>query len=125
MVMGMTEKRFGFESFEISKTDKFLDEVKLYEIDKNHSDDLDESNLFYVYSTSEENIIQLVDKLNELAEENKQLQNTIARLQLINDILRDKDYTNYKKKIQELQEENGRLRRCINEIYTIARLEEV
>lgn len=67
-------KRFGFESFEISKTDRFLDEVKLYEIDKNHSDDLDESDLFYVYSDSEVNIIQLVDKLNELNDENKELQ---------------------------------------------------
>jgi len=73
----MTEKRFGFESFEISKTDKFLDEVKLYEIDKNHSDDLDESDLFYVYSDSEENIIQIVDKLNELYKENQKLKGQI------------------------------------------------
>ena len=68
---------------------------------------------------------EIIDLCNKLNDENKQLQNTIARLQLINNKLRDKDYTNYKKKIQELQEENERLRRCINEIYTIARLEEV
>ena len=74
----MTEKRFGFKRFEISKTDRFLDKVKLYEIDKNHSDDLDESDLFYVYSDSEENIIQLVDKLNELAEENQRLKRVVG-----------------------------------------------
>ena len=65
------------------------------------------------------------EEIECLSEENKQLQNTIARLQLINNKLRDKDYTNYKKKIQELQEENGRLRRCINEIYLISSRESI
>ena len=48
--------------------------------------------------------------INQFSEENQQLQNTIARLQLINKKLKDKDYTNYKKKIQELQEKNNELR---------------
>ena len=52
--------------------------------------------------------------LNELAEENKQLQNEIARLQLINNKLKDKDYTNYKEKIQELQEKNKELKYHLN-----------
>ena len=65
------------------------------------------------------------EEIECLSEENKQLQNTIARLQLINNKLRDKDYTNYKKKIQELQEENGRLRRCINAIYLISSRESI
>lgn len=69
----MTEKKFAFKNFEISKTKKFLNEVKLYEIDINRSDDLDESNLFYVYSDSKDNIIQIVNKLNELHEENEVL----------------------------------------------------
>lgn len=102
----MTEKRFVDDGFEAIDEQSFTDT----ETDKT----------YYVDYFDE--IIDLCNKLND---ENKQLQNTIARLQLINNKLRDKDYTNYKKKIQELQEENERLRRCINEIYTIARLEEV
>lgn len=74
-VCRMTKKEYEFRSFEISKTENFLNKVKLYEISNiNYSDDLDESNLFYVYSDSEENIIQIVDKLNELHEEKEILE---------------------------------------------------
>ena len=59
-------------------------ELKLYEIDNNPSDDLDESNLFYVYSTSEENVKQIVNKLNELVDENEQLRHDATVLILSN-----------------------------------------
>ena len=79
----MTEKRFMFNSFFIDYMlgDK---ELKLYEIDNNPSDDLDESNLFYVYSTSEENVKQIVNKLNELVDENEQLRHDATVLILSN-----------------------------------------
>lgn len=48
--------------------------------------------------------------INQFSEENQQLRNTIARLQLINKKLKDKDYRNYKKRIQELQKENKELK---------------
>lgn len=54
--------------------------------------------------------------LNELAEENQEYENEITRLQLINSKLKDKDYTNYKKKIQELQEKNKRLKGKIQQL---------
>ena len=75
----MTEKQFMFNSFFI---DYMLGgkELKLYEIDNNPSDDLDESNLFYVYSTSEENVKQIVNKLNELSDENEELKKHIKEL---------------------------------------------
>ena len=62
---------------------------------------------------------QVCNKLNELAEENQQYENEIARLQLINNKLKDKDYTNYKKKIQELQERNNRQAKRLDDIYQL------
>lgn len=53
---------------------------------------------------------ELVDIINELNDENQQCENEIARLQLINNKLKDKNYTNYKEKIQELLEENNELK---------------
>ena len=78
----MTEKRFIYNMFDI--TGNFEEnKLKLYEIDNNPSDDLDESNLFYMYSSSESNIKSIVDKLNSLVNENEQLkmqlQNTSAQ----------------------------------------------
>lgn len=84
----MSEKEFKFKSFEISGTDSFLNEVKLYEIDDNHSDELDESNLFYVYSDSEDNIIQIVGKLNKLSEEKQKLNKQVTYWKSV--ALRDK-----------------------------------
>ncbi|MBQ2832379.1 hypothetical protein [Methanobrevibacter sp.] len=94
----MTENRFIFNSFVIEHMlgDK---ELKLYEIDNNPSDDLDESNLFYVYSTSDENIKSIVNKLNELTEEIGQLkqdalywgQNAEARRKEIDRLRKDND----------------------------------
>ena len=66
----MTEKRFIYNKFDIFGNSE---ELKLYEIDNNPSNDLDDSNLFYVYSDSEANIKNIVDKLNTLTEENEQL----------------------------------------------------
>ena len=62
---------------------------------------------------------------DELYEKNKQCENEIARLQLINNKLKDKDYTNYKEKIQELQEENKELKVTNGEMEDyLARMEE-
>ena len=109
MVVRMTEKKFDFKSFEISKTERFLNEVKLYEIDINHSDELDESNLFYVYSDSEANIIQIVEKLNELNNENTELNSENTNLIIDNKELK---CTNVElaKKNERLKEENKKLR---------------
>lgn len=78
----MTEKRFIYNMFDITG-DFEENKLKLYEIDNNPSDDLDESNLFYMYSSSESNIKSIVDKLNSLVNENEQLkmqlQNTSAQ----------------------------------------------
>jgi hypothetical protein len=57
-----------------------------------------------------ENVLKIVELLNELHEENKQLRHDATILIQAN---------------QDYRKENERLRRCINEIYTIARLEEV
>ena len=68
----MTENRFIYNKFNIVG-DFEKNELKLYEIDNNPLNDLDESNLFYVYSDSEANIENIVDKLNTLTDENEQL----------------------------------------------------
>ncbi len=62
----MTEKRFKFRRFDVDIAN--MNEIALYEIDNNPSNDLDDSNLFYVYSTTDANVQQIVDKLNELSE---------------------------------------------------------
>ena len=77
----MTEKRFIYNIFDITG-DFEEDELKLYEIDNNPSNDLDESNLFYVYSNSEANIKNIVDKLNTLTEENEQLKSELEYCRL-------------------------------------------
>ena len=80
----MTEKRFRFRRFDVDIAD--INEIALYEIDNNPSDDLDDSNLFYVYSTTDANVQDIVDKLNsqeeriqELESENRMLKTTISR----------------------------------------------
>lgn len=74
----MIEKRFNFREFEITANKLFINNLKLYEIDNNPSDDLDFSNLFVVYSESKENIEFLVHKLNELSDENDKLKSMIG-----------------------------------------------
>ena len=71
---------------------------------------------------------QTVDVLNEYAEENEQLKQSYKEFEdecqsTFNAMNRKQDDL-YRKNFK-LKEENERLRRCINEIYTIARLEEV
>ena len=56
----MIKKRFQFKRFDVDVEN--INEIALYEIDNNPSDDLDESNLFYVYSTTDVNIQNIVDK---------------------------------------------------------------
>ena len=73
----MVKKRFVYNIFDITG-DFEEDKLKLYEIDNNPSDDLDESNLFYVYSFSEYNIKSIVDKLNSLVNENEQLKKELT-----------------------------------------------
>ena len=67
----MTEKRFKFRRFDVDVAN--INEIALYEIDNNPSDDLDESNLFYVYSTTDVNVQDIVDKLNNQKEQIKEL----------------------------------------------------
>lgn len=62
----MTKKRFEFKRFYVDVAN--INKIALYEIDNNPSDDLDDSNLFYIYSTTDANVQQIVDKLNELSE---------------------------------------------------------
>ena len=71
---------------------------------------------------------QTVDVLNEYAEENEQLKQSYKEFEdecqsTFNAMNRKQDDL-YRKNFK-LKEENERLRRCINEIYTIARVEEV
>lgn len=71
----MIKKRFQFKRFDVDVEN--INEIALYEIDNNPSDDLDESNLFYVYSTTDVNIQNIVDKLNSQDEQIKELQQII------------------------------------------------
>ena len=75
-IIFMVKKRFVYNIFDITG-DFEEDKLKLYEIDNNPSDDLDESNLFYVYSFSEYNIKSIVDKLNSLVNENEHIKKII------------------------------------------------
>ena len=91
-----------------------MTENKRFTIDvetENYENAYFEDDKFLCY---EDDYDAILNRLNELAEENKQLQNEIARLQLINNKLKDKDYTNYKEKIQELQEKNKELKYHLN-----------
>lgn len=67
----MTEKQFKFKRFDVDIAN--INEIALYEIDNNPTDDLDESNLFYVYSTTDTNVQQIIDKLNSQEEQIKEL----------------------------------------------------
>lgn len=60
------------------------------------------------------------DLLNELSEENNRLKQQIGNLEHTRDFVGDVCAD-----CERLEKENERLRRCINSIYTIARLEEV
>lgn len=71
----MTEKRFKFRRFDVDVEN--INEIALYEIDNNPSDDLDESNLFYVYSTTDANVQNIVDKLNKQDDEINKLNNLV------------------------------------------------
>lgn len=71
----MIKERFEFRRFDVDVTN--IDEISLYEIDNNPSDELDESNLFYVYSTTDANVQQIVDKLNNQEERIKELENEL------------------------------------------------
>lgn len=93
----MIEKRFIYNKFDISGN---FEGLKLYEIDNNPSNDLDESNLFYVYSDSEVHIKNIVDKLNTLIDESNQLE---QKIKSINEILKeDIGYVESLKKIEEV-----------------------
>lgn len=67
----MIKKRFKFRRFDVDVAN--IDEIALYEIDNYPSDELDESNLFYVYSTTDANVQQIVDKLNTQEERIREL----------------------------------------------------
>lgn len=116
----MTEKRFIYDKFDIVG-DFEENELKLYEIDNNPSNDLDESNLFYVYSTSDENIKSIVNKLNELTEESEQLR---LQLNLCSDQRNEfhrgaRENANcigkLEKENEQLKRENGQLKGRIEE----------
>lgn len=63
---------------------------------------------------------QVLKLLNELHEEVQSHQDYWKENE---ELQQEKEY--WKEKYKALEKENERLRRCINEIYTIARLEEV
>ena len=89
-----------------------------YEYDEYNGNLFDNKmNTFYHIEDSDENIEILCDRLNWLVEENEQLKKQREEL-----FIRERDTKNEWRK---LKQENERLQRCINEIYTIARLEEV
>lgn len=71
----MTEKRFKFRRFDVDVEN--INEITLYEINNNPSDDLDESNLFYVYSTTDANVQDIVDKLNNQDKRIRELENEL------------------------------------------------
>lgn len=92
----MTEnKRFIYNKFDIVGNFE-ENELKLYEIDNNPSNDLDESNLFYVYSNSEANIENIVDKLNTLTNENEQLKKE-------NSVFEGKDAKHYQRWVNQIK----------------------
>ena len=81
----MTEKRFRFRRFDVDIAN--INEIALYEIDNYPDDDLDESNLFYVYSTTDANVQDIVDKLNSQEEEIQRLKKELKNRNKLNNIL--------------------------------------
>ena len=68
----MTKKRFKFRRFDVDVEN--INKISLYEIDNNPNNDLDKSNLFYVYSLTDANVQAIVDKLNSQEEQIKKLE---------------------------------------------------
>lgn len=117
----MSKKRFKFRRFDVDIAN--INEIALYEIDNNPADDLDDSNLFYVYSTTDANVQQIVDKLNSQEEEMQQYKcndcdykkecdvfryGDIIDLKFANEII-----DNQRGKIRELTKENASLKKEI------------
>lgn len=113
----MTEKRFTMhQDYGIHDHDKSV--IHDIETFSGILDVISELNELYEESQRLKSLLQserreLIEQNNnyrklfdELHEENQQCENEIARLQLINNKLKDKDYISHKEKIQELQEEN-------------------
>jgi len=102
----MTEKRFQ------------------YNVNKNT---IEENGEFVAYVNSVDGF-RIANKLTTLAKENEQLKQSYKEFedecQSTFNAMSRKQNDLYRKNFK-LKEENERLRRCINEIYTIARLEEV
>lgn len=132
----MTEKRFEFRRFYVDIAN--INEIALYEIDNNPSDDLDDSNLFYVYSTTDADVQAIVDKLNRqnrlLNKQDNQIQeykhlvkiatgliewNTIPQvrrewkkhLSKVSNVLNEQEET-----IEELEKENNMLKEQLQNI---------
>lgn len=82
----MTEKQFIFREFEISPTNDFINNLKLYEIDNDNASSFDYSNYFVVYCDSEENVKSIINKLNELTHENNQLKREKKRYKQLSEI---------------------------------------
>ena len=103
----MTEKRFRVNDlvkYNYSEIGEYIDE--------NHTDNPLRND-------------EVVELLNELHSRNKRLEKKIQRERTSFRKTHERWGKEAEDKIKELSEENERLRRCINEIYTIARLEEV
>ena len=75
--------------------------------------------------TDDKRIKELYDENKHLQQRNKRLEEKIQRERVSFTKTHERWSKEAEDKIKELSEENERLRRCINEIYTIARLEEV
>lgn len=117
----MSKKRFKFKRFDVDIAN--INEIALYEIDNNPGDDLDDSNLFYVYSTTDANVQDIVDKLNSQEEEMQRYKcndcdykkecdvfryGDIIDLKFANEII-----DNQRGKIRELTKENTSLKKEI------------
>ena len=111
----MTEKRFSYNSFFIDNKlgDK---EVKLYEIDNNFENDCDSSNLIYVYSTSESNIISLIEILNGLVDDNERLKKENIDLKVELDTHKHPLWSTREAEriVNELEKENDELKQSNN-----------
>lgn len=107
----MTEKRYFKKMWE--------EEYYIFDSNTISESDFEEKLEYQDYKAFEDSMMgdEVVNRLNELSEENQQLKKQREEL-----FIRER---NTKNEWRELKQENERLRRCINEIYTIARLEEV
>ena len=107
----MTEKkqRFKYRKGFYFEFDDIKDDLDFYEIDlEPNSNEFDDSNLFYLFATSESNIIHLTERLNKLHEENQQLRKELLEFKEwekhIGDVQREELDRVFKMSVYEIAE---------------------